>query len=75
MTSNARTWWRVRPAIAAAGYRVVAPDLPGHGLTAHWTGHVAFRDNAADLAAFARAAFAGADPAAVRVVGHSLGAG
>ena len=73
ITSNARTWWRVGPAIAAAGYRVVAPDLPGHGLTGHWAGHVAFRDNAADLAAFARAAFPGVAPAEVRVVGHSWG--
>lgn len=72
VTSSARTWWRVGPAMAAAGYRVVAPDLPGHGLTAHWTGHYRFRDNAADLAAFARAA--GIARADLRIVGHSWGA-
>ena len=33
ITSLAATWWRVGPAIAAAGFRVVAPDLPGHGET------------------------------------------
>ena len=73
VTSNARTWWRVGPAIAAAGYRVIAPDLPGHGKTGHWAGHVAFRDTARDVAAFARAAMPGDSPADVRVVGHSWG--
>lgn len=74
VTSAARTWWRIGPGLAAAGYRVVAPDLPGHGLTGHWTGHHRFRDNARDLAAFADAALPGAGPADVRVVGHSWGA-
>jgi pimeloyl-ACP methyl ester carboxylesterase len=31
ITSNARTWWRVGPALAALGFRVVALDMPGHG--------------------------------------------
>jgi pimeloyl-ACP methyl ester carboxylesterase len=31
---TARDWRWVAPALAAAGYRVVAPSLPGHGLTA-----------------------------------------
>jgi pimeloyl-ACP methyl ester carboxylesterase len=74
VTSASNTWWRVGPALAAAGYRVIAPDLPGHGLTGHWRGHVAFRDNAVDLVAFARAAFPDARPADVNVVGHSWGA-
>lgn len=73
VTSSARGWWRVGPALAAAGYRVVAPDLPGHGLTGSWRGHAVLRDNAADLAAFARAAFEAA-PGDVRIVGHSWGA-
>jgi pimeloyl-ACP methyl ester carboxylesterase len=73
VTSNARTWWRVGPAIAAAGYRVTAPDLPGHGLTGHWRGHVAFHENAADLIAFTRAAIARPD-VATNVIGHSWGA-
>jgi pimeloyl-ACP methyl ester carboxylesterase len=51
---------------------VVAPDLPGHGRTGHWTGHRRFRDNAADVAAFARAA--GVDRVDLQVVGHSWGA-
>jgi pimeloyl-ACP methyl ester carboxylesterase len=29
--SSARGWWRVGPAFAAAGRRVVALDMPGHG--------------------------------------------
>lgn len=74
ITSSARGWWRIGPALAAAGHRVIAPDLPGHGLTGSWRGHVAFRDTAADMAAFALAAFAGSPSADVRIVGHSWGA-
>jgi pimeloyl-ACP methyl ester carboxylesterase len=74
ITSNAGTWWRIGPALAAAGHRVIAPDLPAHGLTGSWSGHVAFRDSAADVAAFATAAFPGAAPGEIDVVGHSWGA-
>src|SRR5262245_59608299 len=69
--SSARNWWRVGPALAATGRRVVAPDQPGHGLTRHWAGHHGFRDNAQDLAAWVRAA--GLDTDEVQVVGHSWG--
>lgn len=30
-TSSSVTWWKVGPALAAAGWTVTAPDLPGHG--------------------------------------------
>jgi pimeloyl-ACP methyl ester carboxylesterase len=72
VTSSARTWWRVGPALAAVGFRVVAPDLPGHGETGHWRGHHRFRDNAADLIAFVRAA--GLERSDLQIVGHSWGA-
>jgi pimeloyl-ACP methyl ester carboxylesterase len=72
VTSSAATWWRIAPALAALPRWVVAPDLPGHGRTGHWQGHHRFRDNAADLAAFAREA--GLARADLQVVGHSWGA-
>ena len=72
VTSSAATWWRVGPALAATDRRVVAVDLPGHGRTGHWQGHHRFRDNAADVAAFARAA--GLAREDLQVVGHSWGA-
>ena len=72
VTSSAATWWRIGPALAATGRRVVAVDLPGHGMTGHWQGHHRFRDNAADVAAFLRVA--GLDSERLQVVGHSWGA-
>jgi len=72
VTSSAANWWRLGPALAAPGRRVVAVDLPGHGGTGHWQGHHRFRDNAADVAAFVRAA--GLDRDDLQVVGHSWGA-
>jgi pimeloyl-ACP methyl ester carboxylesterase len=70
--ASSAVWWRVGPALAAAGWRVVAPDLPGHGRTGHWTGHHRFRDLAADLLAFIAAAGLRRQPD-LAVVGHSLG--
>jgi pimeloyl-ACP methyl ester carboxylesterase len=72
VTASAAVWWRVGPALAATGRRVVAVDQAGHGRTGHWTGHVRFRDNASDIAAFARAADLAT--AQLQVVGHSWGA-
>ena len=72
VTASARIWRRVGPALAATGRRVVAVDLPGHGQTGHWTGHVRFRETAADVAAWIRAA--GLDTPSTQIVGHSWGA-
>ncbi len=72
VTSSAATWWRVGPALAAAGRHVMAVDLPGHGRTGHWQGHHRFRDNAADVVAFVRAA--GLEREDLQVIGHSWGA-
>jgi pimeloyl-ACP methyl ester carboxylesterase len=72
VTSSAATWWRIGPALAATGRHVVAVDQAGHGRTGHWQGHHRFRDNAADVAAFVRAAGLAVDD--LQVVGHSWGA-
>jgi len=71
VTSNAETFWRIGPAIAAAGRHVVAVDMPGHGRTGHWQGRHRFDQTAEDLAGWVRAAgFAERGPA---VLGHSWG--
>lgn len=71
VTSNAETFWRIGPAVAAAGRRVIAVDMPGHGRTARWLGRHRFAETAADLASFIRAA--GLDRAGLAVLGHSWG--
>jgi len=71
VTSNADTWWRIGPALAAAGQRVVAVELPGHGRTQGWNGRHGFADIAGDVVAFVRAA--GLDVPGLAVVGHSWG--
>jgi pimeloyl-ACP methyl ester carboxylesterase len=72
VTASAAIWWRVGPALAASGRRVVAPDLPGHGRTGHWNARPAFGDMAADVAAWIWAA--GMERPGSQVVGHSYGA-
>lgn len=69
----ARTWQPVAAALAAAGYRAIAPDVRGHGDSDkprdadayHW------RNMAADLAAFLDALSLSGLP----VIGHSMGGG
>lgn len=72
VTSNAGIWWRVAPALAAAGLRVIAIDMPGHGRTQAWHGRHRFTETAEDVAGFIRAA--GIDRPDLAVVGHSWGA-
>jgi pimeloyl-ACP methyl ester carboxylesterase len=72
VTSSSLGWWRVGAALAAAGFRVYAPDMPGHGRTGSWRGHWPFRDTARDLVALVDAL--GVSRNALRLVGHSWGA-
>jgi pimeloyl-ACP methyl ester carboxylesterase len=72
VTSNARVWWRVGPALAAAGRYVVAVDMPGHGRTGSWRGRHRFSETAADVVALVRAVHL--DRSGLAVVGHSWGA-
>jgi pimeloyl-ACP methyl ester carboxylesterase len=62
--SAAATWWRIASGLAAAGRRVVAPDLRGHGHSPPAAGYAL-----SDLAADVRALGCGWD----LVIGHSLG--
>lgn len=65
-----RTWWRVGPAIAARGWRVVAVDQRGHGHSPRMGGPATVADLAADLEAAVRAIGVPVDA----LIGHSLGA-
>jgi pimeloyl-ACP methyl ester carboxylesterase len=66
-----RTWWRVAPALADHGFRVVAVDLRGHGDSPRIDGTVTREEMASDLADTIEAL--GVAPVEV-VIGHSLGA-
>jgi pimeloyl-ACP methyl ester carboxylesterase len=72
VTSNAGIWWRVGPALAAAGRRVTAVDMPGHGPNAIWSGRPHFSETADELAAFTAAGEL--DSPGLTVIGHSWGA-
>jgi pimeloyl-ACP methyl ester carboxylesterase len=79
VTSSSRTWWRVGPALAERGFRVLAVDLRGHGASPRPVAGLAAADLAADVAETVvdAAGASGPDPAAPPVdllVGHSLGA-
>ena len=72
VTSSSLNWWRAGPALAAAGFRVMAPDMPAHGATGPWQGHWRFRDTARELVALVDAL--GVPHADLRVIAHSWGA-
>jgi pimeloyl-ACP methyl ester carboxylesterase len=67
VTSSSRTWWRVGPALAERGFRVVAADLRGHGASPRATAGLAVGDLADDVAETV------GGPVDL-LVGHSLGA-
>ena len=71
VTSNAETFWRIAPAVAAAGRRVITIDLPGHGRTGHWQDRHRFAETATDVAALLEDA--GLLDPRLAVLGHSWG--
>ena len=66
-----QTWWRVAPALANRGWRVVAVDLRGHGASPRIEGTVTREELAFDLVETIEALEAGPIDVAI---GHSLGA-
>jgi pimeloyl-ACP methyl ester carboxylesterase len=50
VTSSSRTWWRVGPALAERGYRVLAVDLRGHGASPRTEAGLSVADLADDVA-------------------------
>jgi pimeloyl-ACP methyl ester carboxylesterase len=66
ISASSRTWWRVGPELAAAGYRVRAFDLPGHGHSP--------RPASYTLDTFTDPVVASLPDRPELVVGHSLGA-
>lgn len=65
-----RTWWRVGPALAERGWRVVAVDLRGHGESPRLGGPVTIAEWATDLAEVIERI----GPPVDLLIGHSLGA-
>jgi pimeloyl-ACP methyl ester carboxylesterase len=70
VVASGRTWWRVGPALAARGWRVLAVDLRGHGGSPSPDGVFGLDDLAADL--WETLAAEGVVPDVLW--GHSLGA-
>jgi pimeloyl-ACP methyl ester carboxylesterase len=66
VTSSSRTWWRVGPALAGRGFRVLAVDLRGHGSSPRTVAGLSVADLAADVAGTV-------DGPVDLLVGHSLG--
>lgn len=66
VTSNAASWVRVGPALAAAGYYVVAPELRGHGASPRAAGQYALDLMVGDLSE-------SVPVAPTLLIGHSFG--
>ncbi|HEX5239608.1 MAG TPA: alpha/beta fold hydrolase [Candidatus Limnocylindrales bacterium] len=72
VTSDADAFWRLGPALVAAGRHVLAIDLPGHGRTGGWLGRHRFAETAADVVELVRALDLAGRPD-LAVLGHSWG--
>lgn len=70
ITASSRTWWRVAPAVADAGWQVLAVDLRCHGASG-CAPPVGIRDAAADVAETLEAELG--SPHVDVAWGHSLG--
>jgi pimeloyl-ACP methyl ester carboxylesterase len=66
-----RTWWRVGPALADRGWRVIAVDQRGHGHSPRIGGGATIDDAADDLEGAIERHFT---PPIELLIGHSLGA-
>ncbi len=73
VTASSRTWWRVGPWFAGAGWRVVAVDLRGHGKSPRATYGLGLEDLAGDLHETVSALLKPEERVDV-LLGHSLGA-
>ena len=73
VTASWRTWWRVGPWFAEAGWRAVAVDLRGHGRSPRATHGLRLEDLADDLYDTVRGLLGPGERIAV-LLGHSLGA-
>ncbi len=73
VTASSRTWWRVGPWFARAGWRVVAVDLRGHGKSPRAMQGLALKDLADDLHKTVVALLEPGESVDV-LLGHSLGA-
>jgi pimeloyl-ACP methyl ester carboxylesterase len=71
ITGWSRTWWRVGPALAERGWRVVGVDLRGHGNSPRIDGRATVKTLAADLVITVRSLGIETVDA---LIAHSLGA-
>lgn len=66
ITADSGSWWRLGPRLLHQGYRVIAPDLPGHGRSPRWTDY--------SLESMTDAVIAAVPERSALALGHSLGA-